>query len=185
MYKSGFVTVVGRPNVGKSTLLNQVIGEKISIISDKPQTTRNRIQLVYTGEDFQIVFLDTPGIQMPKNALGEVMLRTSRSTLEDVDLIVFMVDHSETIGKLDQYILDVLEDVDTPVILVINKIDEVSPEQVQTLKEKYMAMNRFEKVLTLSALEGENIDEFIETVREHLPEGHNISRGYDWISRSD
>ena len=106
MYKSGFVTVIGRPNMGKSTLLNRIIGEKISIISDKAQTTRNRIQMIYTGENMQIVFLDTPGIQMPKNNLGEAMLKISESALKDVDIILFMVDQSEETGKLDAYIME-------------------------------------------------------------------------------
>ena len=121
MYKSGFVTVIGRPNVGKSTLLNKIIGEKISIISDKPQTTRNKIQMVYTEENCQIVFLDTPGIQMPRNALGEYMLKISKSTLEEVDIITFMVDDSMEVGKLDGYILKELRDIFTPIILLINK----------------------------------------------------------------
>jgi len=116
MYKSGFVTVVGRPNVGKSTLLNQIIGEKISIISDKPQTTRNKILMVYTEEDFQVVFLDTPGIQMPKNILGEYMLKISKSTLEEVDAVAFMVDESMEIGKLDKYIIEELKEISTPII---------------------------------------------------------------------
>ena len=125
MYKSGFVTVIGRPNVGKSTLLNRVIGEKISIISDKPQTTRNKIQMVYTEDDCQIIFLDTPGMQTPKNILGEYMLRISKSTLEEVDVVTFMVDESLQIGRLDSYIIEQLKDVSTPIVLLINKIDKL------------------------------------------------------------
>ena len=112
MYKSGFVTIIGRPNVGKSTLLNRIIGEKISIISNKPQTTRNKIQMVYTAEDYQVVFLDTPGIQMPKNKLGEYMLKVSKSTLKEVDLITYMVDDSKSVGKLDSYIIEELKDIE-------------------------------------------------------------------------
>ena len=159
MYKSGFVSVIGRPNVGKSTLLNKVIGEKISIISDKPQTTRNKIQLVYTGEDFQVVFLDTPGIQMPKNILGEYMLKLSKSSLQEVDIITFMVDDSLKTGKLDNYILDQLTDVSTPIILLINKCDRLDEEEIKTLVRKYKAMNRFDKIIPISALSDRNIDE--------------------------
>lgn len=116
-FKSGFVTVIGRPNVGKSTLLNRIIGEKISIISDKPQTTRNKIQMIYTDEESQIIFLDTPGIQMPKNVLGEYMLKVSKSTLEDVDVITMLVEVGEAFGKLDSYVINEIRDIDTPKIL--------------------------------------------------------------------
>ncbi len=171
MYKSGFVTVIGRPNVGKSTLLNQVIGEKISIISDKPQTTRNKIQLVYTAEDYQIVFLDTPGIQTPKNVLGEYMLKLSKSTLEEVDIITFMVDESIETGRLDKYILAQLVDISTPIILLINKCDKLSNEEIEGLVAKYQAMNLFKRIIPISALDGTNIDEYIETIKNLLPEG--------------
>lgn len=171
MYKSGFVSVVGRPNVGKSTLLNKVIGEKISIISDKPQTTRNKIQLVYTADDFQIVFLDTPGIQMPKNILGEYMLKLSRSTLEEVDIVTFMVDESMKTGKLDDYILEQLKEISTPIVLLINKSDKLNGEEIEALVQKYKDMNLFERVIPISALEDTNIDEYISTMKELLPEG--------------
>lgn len=171
MYKSGFVSVIGRPNVGKSTLLNKVIGEKISIISDKPQTTRNKIQLVYTDEDFQVVFLDTPGIQMPKNALGEYMLKLSKSTLAEVDIITFMVDDSMETGKLDNYILEQLSDVITPIILLINKSDKLDEEETKILVQKYKNMNRFDKIIPISALYDTNIDEYIKAIKDILPEG--------------
>ncbi len=171
MYKSGFVSVIGRPNVGKSTLLNKVIGEKISIISDKPQTTRNKIQLVYTGEDFQVVFLDTPGIQMPKNVLGEYMLKLSKSTLEEVDIITFMIDDSMNIGKLDNYILDQLTGVSTPIILLINKCDRLDEEDIGILVRKYKDMNLFDKIIPISALNDTNIEEYINAIKEKLPEG--------------
>src|SRR5699024_9628550 len=116
MYKSGFITVIGRPNVGKSTLLNRVIGEKISIISDKPQTTRNKIQLDYTEDKAQIIFLDTQGIQTPKNKLGEYMLRISKSTLEEVDIVTFMVDGSMEVGPLDSMIIGDLGKISTPIV---------------------------------------------------------------------
>lgn len=171
MYKSGFVTVVGRPNVGKSTLLNQVIGEKISIISDKPQTTRNKIQLVYTEDEFQVVFLDTPGIQLPKNLLGEYMLKISRSTLEEVDVVAFMVDESMDIGKMDSYILDQLKDLSTPIVLLINKTDKLKREEILLLIEKYSAMNLFKEIIPISAINNDNIDKFIKVLKDMLPAG--------------
>lgn len=171
MYKSGFVTVIGRPNVGKSTLLNQIIGEKISIISDKPQTTRNKIQMVYTEEECQIVFLDTPGIQMPKNHLGEYMLKLSKSTLEEVDIIAFMVDESEKTGKLDSYIINQLKEVSTPIILIINKTDKISEEELNSLIDKYESMSMFEDVIGISALNNDNLDRLIHKLKEMIPEG--------------
>lgn len=171
MYRSGFVTVVGRPNVGKSTLLNQIIGEKISIISDKPQTTRNKIQLIYTDEECQIVFLDTPGIQMPKNKLGECMLKLSKATLEEVDIITFLVDDSKEIGRLDEYIITELKGIRTPIILLINKIDKISKKEVNELITKYEKMNMFEEIIPLSALNGDNIDSYLEALKKLLPEG--------------
>lgn len=171
MYKSGFVTVIGRPNVGKSTLLNDIIGEKISIISDKPQTTRNKIQLVYTEDDFQVVFLDTPGVQMPKNKLGEYMLKISKSTLNEVDLITYMVDDSKSIGKLDSYIIEILKDVETPIILVINKIDKLDREELDKVIKMYEKMDMFEEIIPISALNGKNIEDYIKTLKNNLEEG--------------
>ncbi len=171
MYKSGFVTVVGRPNVGKSTLLNQVIGEKISIISDKPQTTRNKILLVYTEENSQIVFIDTPGIQMPKNKLGEYMLKISKSTLEEVDLVTFMVDNSLEIGKMDSMIIEDLKNISTPIVLLINKIDELKSDEVLQLIDKYNNMGMFEEIIPISALNNLNVDKYIEVLKKLIPEG--------------
>ncbi|MBU5427101.1 GTPase Era [Tissierella pigra] len=171
MYKSGFVTVIGRPNVGKSTLLNQVIGEKISIISDKPQTTRNKIQLVYTEENSQIVFLDTPGIQMPKNKLGEYMLKISKSTLEEVDVVTFMVDNSMEIGTMDNLIIEDLKKISTPIVLLINKTDKLTEEEVLQLIDKYGKMNMFEEIIPISALNNNNIERYIEVLKSKLPEG--------------
>ncbi|HZK32926.1 MAG TPA: GTPase Era [Tissierellaceae bacterium] len=171
MYKSGFVTVVGRPNVGKSTLLNKVIGEKISIISDKPQTTRNKILLIYTEENSQIIFIDTPGIQMPRNKLGEYMLKTSKSTLEEVDVITFMVDNSLEIGKMDSMIIEDLKMISTPIILLINKIDELKEEEVLQLIDKYNNMNMFEEIIPMSALNNINVDKYIEILKKMVPEG--------------
>lgn len=171
MYKSGFVTVVGRPNVGKSTLLNRVIGEKISIISDKPQTTRNKIQMVYTEENFQIVFLDTPGMQTPKNILGEYMLKISKSTLEEVDLVTFMVDESTQIGRLDSYIIEQLKDISTPIVVLINKIDKLTRVEVNNIVEKYKNMDMFQDVIAISALNNDNIEEYINAIKKIIPEG--------------
>ncbi len=171
MYKSGFVTVIGRPNVGKSTLLNQVIGEKISIISDKPQTTRNKIQLVYTEEESQIIFIDTPGIQMPRNKLGEYMLKMSRSTLEEVDVLTFMIDSSMEIGKMDSMIIEDLKKISTPKILLINKIDELKDEDVLQLIDKYNKMDMFQEIVPISALNATNLDKYIEVLKSMIPEG--------------
>lgn len=171
MYKSGFVTVVGRPNVGKSTLLNKVIGEKISIISNKPQTTRNKIQMVYTEDNAQIVFLDTPGIQNPKNILGEYMLKVSRSTLEEVDVVTFMIDDSMEIGKMDSKILEELKEISTPIVLIINKIDNLKSEDVFQLIEKYKNMDMFADIIPMSAMNGTNIDDYIQALKRLMPEG--------------
>lgn len=171
MYKSGFVTVIGRPNVGKSTLLNHIIGEKVSIISDKPQTTRNKIQLVYTTPEYQIVFLDTPGVQMPKNKLGEYMLKLSKSTLEEVDVITFMVDDSMETGKLDNYIIEELKTIDTPIILLINKIDKLSKEDIAKLILKYDKMKMFHEIIPISAINGENTLAYVNSIEKLLQEG--------------
>ncbi|NLY78086.1 MAG: GTPase Era [Tissierellia bacterium] len=171
MFKSGFVTVIGRPNVGKSTLLNWIIGEKISIISDKPQTTRNKIQLIYTRDSCQIVFLDTPGIQMPKNKLGEYMLKVSKETLNEVDVVAFMVDVSMKTGQLDNYIIEELKGIRTPIILLINKIDQISKKDLEILVEKYKGMNMFHDIIPISAKKGDNVESFIEALIELLPEG--------------
>lgn len=171
MYKSGFVSVIGRPNVGKSTLLNGVIGQKISIISNKPQTTRNKIQLVYTEDNFQIVFLDTPGIQMPKNKLGEYMLKISKSTLQEVDVVAFVVDESMSIGSMDSYIIEDLKDISTPIVLVINKIDKLTQDEVFQLIDKYDRMNLFKEIVPISALNNTNLDRLIHVLESMLPEG--------------
>lgn len=171
MFKSGFITVIGRPNVGKSTLLNQLIGEKISIISDKPQTTRNKIHLVLTNEKMQCVFIDTPGIQMPKNKLGDYMLSASKSTLEEVDVVTFLVDVSDEIGKLDAYILESLKKIETPVILLINKIDQLQNHDAKELVEKYQDLGLFENVIPVSARDDINLQEYLDALYDLLEEG--------------
>lgn len=171
-YHSGFCCVIGRPNVGKSTLLNALIGQKISIISNKPQTTRHQIHLIYTDDRMQIVFLDTPGIQMPRNELGEVMFKMSRSALDGVDCALFVVDSSERIGRLDQKILEELDRVkSTPVIAVINKIDEISADEAAALVAKFESMARFASVVPISAREKRNLEELLQRLYNHLPEG--------------
>ncbi len=171
MYKSGFITVIGRPNVGKSTLLNQVIGEKISIISDKPQTTRNKIQMVYSDEDSQIIFIDTPGIQTPRNKLGEYMLKVSKSTLEEVDVVTFMVDDSMEIGPMDSLIIEDLKKISTPIVLLINKTDKLSEEEILKLIQKYKEMDMFLEIIPISALNNDNVDRYIKVLKDKLPEG--------------
>lgn len=170
-FKSGFVTVVGRPNTGKSTLLNRVIGEKISIISDKPQTTRNKIQMIYTDDDAQIIFLDTPGIQMPKNALGDYMLKVSKSTLEDVDLITMIVEAGEAFGKLDSFLFNAIKDYKTPKLLLINKIDLVDEVKLAEIISQYKDLDYIDEIVPISALNGDNVDEYMSIIKSYLPEG--------------
>ncbi len=172
MFKSGFISIIGRPNVGKSTLMNRIVGEKVAIISDKPQTTRNRIQAVYTEKDFQAVFLDTPGIHKPKNKLGDYMVNLSKETLNDVDLILWLVDDSPEIGPGDRFILDELKDVKTPKILVINKIDNIKPDDVQHILDNYAEHEElFEAVIPISATEGSGVAMLMENIKSMLPEG--------------
>ncbi|MDD6906792.1 MAG: GTPase Era [Finegoldia magna] len=171
MFKSGFVSVIGRSNVGKSTLLNRVLGEKLTIISDKPQTTRNKIQLIYTDENMQAIFLDTPGIQTPKNKLGDYMLKVSMSTLNEVDVITYIVDTTEGIGKLDSEIIEKLKLVNTKIILLINKIDKISSDKVNELVEMYSKFEIFEEIIQISALNGDNVEGYLTSLKNNLPEG--------------
>ncbi|MFR9274655.1 GTPase Era [Finegoldia magna] len=171
MFKSGFVSVIGRSNVGKSTLLNRVLGEKLTIISDKPQTTRNKIQLIYTDENMQAIFLDTPGIQTPKNKLGDYMLKVSMSTLNEVDVITYIVDTTEEIGKLDSEIIEKLSLVNTKIILLINKIDKIASDKVNELVEMYTKVGIFEQIIPISALNGDNVEGYLTSLRNTLPEG--------------
>lgn len=170
-YKSGFVTIIGRPNVGKSTLMNRIIGEKVAIISDKPQTTRNRIQTVHTEEDMQVVFLDTPGIHKPKNKLGDYMVNISTETLDEVDIILWLVDESLEIGPGDKYILEQLKEIKTKKILVVNKVDKIPRDKIQGILDTYRDFGIFEDVVAISATEGSGVDDLMKDVRELLPEG--------------
>ncbi len=173
IFKSGYVAVVGRPNVGKSTLLNRIIGEKLSAISDKPQTTRNKIQMIYTDEKMQVIFLDTPGIQTPKNKLGNYMLNVSESSLKESDLITYIVDTSEEIGRLDTYIIETLKKLngEVPIILLINKIDELEKEKLLPLISMYSELNLFKEIIPISALKGDGINIYMDEVYELLEEG--------------
>ncbi|MDD7464100.1 MAG: GTPase Era [Anaerococcus sp.] len=169
--KSGFVSVVGRANVGKSTLMEKIIREKISIISNKPQTTRDQIQIIYNDDDSQIIFLDTPGIQSPRNKLQEHLLEVSEYSLKDSDVVTLIVDHSTEIGRLDQMILDMLENIDVPMILLINKTDLISKEEYDLIYDKFEKMGIFQKIIGISALNDENIDTYIKAVKDFLPKG--------------
>ncbi|RKN86953.1 GTPase Era [Paenibacillus ginsengarvi] len=170
-HKSGFVAIVGRPNVGKSTLLNQVIGQKIAIMSDKPQTTRNKIHGVYTTAQMQIVFLDTPGIHKPKSKLGNYMMKVAENTFHEVDAILFLVDVAEGIGGGDRFIIERLKNVKTPVILVLNKIDQVHPEALLPVIVAYKDLYEFAEIIPISALQGNNVNTLLEQVGKYLPEG--------------
>lgn len=171
-YKSGFVTLIGRPNVGKSTLMNQLIGQKIAITSDKPQTTRNRIQTVFTDERGQIIFLDTPGIHKAKNKLGEYMVNVAERTLKEVDVILWLVEPSTFIGAGERHIAEQLSNVKTPVILVINKIDTLkNQEQILTFMNAYKDICPFAEIVPVSALKDKNTDLMLELIYKYLPYG--------------
>lgn len=170
-FKSGFVAIVGRPNVGKSTLMNHLIGQKIAIMSDKPQTTRNKIHGVYTTDDAQIVFLDTPGIHKPNSKLGEHMNRSADSALSEVEAILFLTDVSEELGGGDRYIMEKLKKTDTPVFLVLNKIDKVHPEELLPIMAKYKELYDFAEIIPISALQGNNVSTLLEQLIRYLPEG--------------
>ena len=170
-FKTGFIALIGRPNVGKSTLMNQMIGQKIAITSDKPQTTRGRIQTVYTDEISQMIFLDTPGIHESKNKLGEYMLRIAQKTLDDVDLVLWLVEPSSFIGAGEQYIIDQLKNCSKPVILVINKVDTVEYQKLLTYIDCYRKAMDFAEIVPVSALKRDNIDTLKNCIRKYLPYG--------------
>lgn len=170
-FKSGFVTLIGRPNVGKSTLMNHLIGQKIAITSEKPQTTRNRIQTVYTDERGQIIFLDTPGIHKAKNKLGEYMVSVAENTLKEVDVILWLVEPTTFIGAGERHIAEQLSKVKTPVILVINKIDTVKKEEILTFIAAYKDICNFAEIIPVSALKEINIDDVKDSIFKYLPYG--------------
>ncbi len=166
--KSGFVSLIGRPNVGKSTLLNHMIGKKVAITSNKPQTTRNMIQGIYTNEDTQIVFVDTPGIHKPSHKLGEYLNKQAYYSMEDVDVILFVVDASDSLGKGDSFILERLKGVNKPVILVLNKIDKMKKEEILPKIVEYKDLYDFKEIVPVSAMKRENIETLISVIRNYL-----------------
>ena len=170
-FKSGFVTLIGRPNVGKSTLMNRLIGQKIAITSNKPQTTRNRIQTVYTDERGQIVFLDTPGIHKAKNKLGEYMVNVAERTLKEVDVVLWLVEPSTFIGAGEQHIAAQLKTIKTPIVLVINKVDTVKKEEILKFIDAYKDICEFADIVPVSALKGQNTDTVLEVIFKYLPYG--------------
>jgi len=169
--KSGFVAMIGRPNAGKSTLLNQILDRKIAIVSDKPQTTRNRITGVYTTEDMQIVFVDTPGIHKPKHKLGEYMTQTAEKTVDDVDVVYYLVDASVPFGKGEQYVLEQMQNAGIPVFLLLNKVDKLSKEAIGELIMTWSERGEFAEIFPLSALKGINVSQLIEVTGKYLEEG--------------
>ncbi len=170
-YRSGFVTIIGRPNVGKSTLLNRFIGEKIAIISEKPQTTRNKIMAIHTEENHQIIFIDTPGIHKPKNKLGKFMVKVSEDSLNEVDAILFVVEGDKSISNGEKKIIESFENVNTPVILVINKVDLVSKEDLLPLINQYNQLYNFHALIPISALKNSGIELISEEIKKLLPLG--------------
>lgn len=171
MFKSGFVTIVGRPNVGKSTLLNHFLGEKIAIMSDKPQTTRNKIMAIHQADDAQIIFMDTPGMHKPKNKLGEYMMKAAVETLKEVDLVLFMVDESKKIGPGDQWILETLQVAKVDVFLIINKMDLLSIDEYAAIVENYQSYDFIKDVIGISASNNQNVDVVLNHIKDKLPEG--------------
>ncbi|PRR83915.1 GTPase Era [Clostridium vincentii] len=171
MFKSGYVTIIGRPNVGKSTLMNRILGEKLSIVSNKPQTTRNNIQTILTSKEHQIIFVDTPGIHKPKHKLGEYMVNSAKNSMKEVDIIVFITNPGEELGRGDRFILESLKDTKTPVFLVLNKIDEATKENVAECLAKYSQEFNFKEIVPISALRGKNVDVLVDLMVQNLPEG--------------
>ncbi len=166
--KSGFIALVGRPNVGKSTLLNAIMGRKIAITSDKPQTTRNIIQGIYTDNDSQMIFIDTPGIHKPKNRLGKILNKEAYISMDDVDIILFLVDITENLGKGDKFIIDLFKNTSKPVILVINKIDRLPKSEILHKIEEYKDLYDFDEIVPVSAIKGDNIDRLISILKGKL-----------------
>lgn len=169
--KSGFIGIVGRPNVGKSTLLNAILGEKIAITTDKPQTTRNAIRGIYTKDDLQMIFIDTPGIHKPRNKLGKYMTEAATGTFNEVDAIIFIVDDALSKGPGDKYIVELLKETDTPKILVINKIDQMPPDEFAEIYAEYESLGMFEEILGTSALDGTHVQEVIDAAARFMEEG--------------
>lgn len=170
-FRSGFVAIIGRPNVGKSTLLNRFVGQKVAIMSDKAQTTRNRIQGVYTTDHSQIVFIDTPGVHKPKHALGDFMMETTKQSIRGVDAILVVVNANEKMGPGDRHVIDTIRSSKAPVFLVINKIDLIHPDELLPIIDRYMEYYDFDEVFPVSATQGNNLDQLLARLEEIIPEG--------------
>lgn len=168
--KSGFVSLIGRPNVGKSTLLNEMVGSKVAITSPKPQTTRNMIQGIYHDSETQIVFVDTPGIHKPNHQLGKVLNKQAYYSIDDVDVILFLVDASENLGRGDQYIIEKLKETSKPVILILNKIDKISKDKILEKITEYKDLYDFKEIIPVSALKAKNTEDVIQTLKKYLPD---------------
>ena len=170
-FYSGFVSLVGKPNVGKSTLMNCLIGEKIAIISNKPQTTRNKITSILTKDDYQVIFIDTPGIHKPKSKLGNYMVKSAETSLNEVDVVLMLVEPSEKVWEMDNYVIEKLKNVKTPVVLVINKVDTVEKEVLLKVIDTYRGLYNFTEIVPVSALKGENTETLLSVIKKYLPEG--------------
>ena len=168
--KSGFIGLVGRPNVGKSTLLNSIIGRKVAITSNKPQTTRNNIQGIYTDGDYQMVFVDTPGIHKPKHKLGKVLNKQAFFSINDVDIILFLVDITEKLGPGDKFVIEMFKEINKPVILILNKIDKLPKEEILIKIDEYKDLYNFDEIVPVSALKRENVNHLIDVLKKYLPD---------------
>lgn len=171
MFKSGYVSILGRPNVGKSTLLNMIMKEKLAIVSDKPQTTRSNMQAIYNDEESQIIFVDTPGMHKPKHKLGEYMVSRAKESTNDVDLIILMVEPDVDMGPGDKYLIEMLKEKKTPVFLIVNKIDEKKQNDVADTLKNYSSLMDFTEIVPISAFTGKNVETLMTLIKKHLPEG--------------
>lgn len=182
--RSGFVSLIGRPNVGKSTLINKIVGKKVAIISNKPQTTRNIIQGIYNDEDTQIVFVDTPGIHKPNHKLGKYLNRQAYYSINDVDIILVLIDASVALGGGDKYIIEQLKDVNKPVILVLNKIDKMPREQILIKISEYKDLYDFNEIVPISALKNNNVEELVKAIKKYLPDNIMYYDKNDFTNKS-
>lgn len=182
--KSGFIALVGRPNVGKSTLLNAIMGKKVAITSNKPQTTRNLIQGIYNDEESQMVFVDTPGIHKPKHKLGKLLNKQTYLTFNDVDIILFLVDITEKLGKGDMFVIDLLKNVSVPVILVINKIDKLPRLEILKKIEEYKDLYNFDEIIPISAYKGDNVDRLVNVLKSKLTDNIKYYDDDTWTNVS-
>ena len=182
--RSGFVSLIGRPNVGKSTLLNSIVGKKVAITSDKPQTTRNIIQGIYNEEDTQIVFVDTPGIHKPNHKLGKYLNKQAYYSIDDVDIVLMLVDASQPLGPGDKFIIERLQNVDKPVILIINKIDKLTRDELMEKIVEYKDLYDFKEIIPVSALKKKNVNEVVKVLKEYLPDSVKFYGDHDITNKS-